>query len=219
MNPLDWRMDYGASMYARLGALVFLCAVGCSKQSNNAASPGPERSRPEVIRENQPSMPEGHSDIAALNVLSRGPRRMSVEQIERSLDKISQLAPGTVKLGDTLTLALGRPDYLRVTDESLEPSPLFMKFMMDLGASVCKSFSESDPSRPVNQRALLRFSDVEENIRYLLLRFTGVEGPKADPYVLRLKAVYQAGSLSAVVQGGWQAVCMALFTSPEFLLY
>jgi hypothetical protein len=206
---------------AGLAALAALAAAaqGCPAKGSSGAPSAADRPHPEVIREARQDMPDGHSDTAALNVLSRGPRRMSVEQIERSIERIAQLPVGTVKLQDTLTLALGRPDYLRVTDESLEPSPLFMKFMMDLGAGVCTNLSDSDPMRPPEQRALTRFADRDENIRYLLLRFTGIEGPEADGYVSRLKAVYEVGSRGARAQGGWEAVCMALFASPEFLLY
>ena len=64
-----------------------------------------------------------------------------------------------------------------------------------------------------------RFTTVDENLRFLLLRFTGIEGSDADPYVARLQTVYQAGSQSSAPLSGYQAVCVSLFTSPEFLLY
>ena len=71
----------------------------------------------------------------------------------------------------------------------------------------------------MNQRFFTRFETVDENLRYLLLRFTGIEGADADAYVTRLKAAYEEGSQSAVSLSGYQTVCVALFTSPEFLLY
>jgi hypothetical protein len=180
----------------------------------------PPKMPAEVSTVAQPNMPDGHPDLSTLNVLSRGPRRLSVDQLERSIEKVANVPVGTVKLPDSLAIALGRPDYLRVTDESLDPSPLFMKFMMDLSGYVCGPIYDGDAMRPQNQRALNRFSDRTQNIRFLLLRYTGLEGSAADPYVPRLMAAYDAGASGALGdKGGWEAVCTSLFTSPEFLLY
>jgi hypothetical protein len=198
-------------------SLTLLSLIACSAESTTLPQ---ERQRPEVVATAKPDMPDGHPDVATLALRSRGPRRMSVEQLERSIERIGELAVGTVVLQDSLALALGRPDYLRVTEESLEPSPLFMKFMMDLAGVACTNLSDADPMRPAEQRVLTRFADKQENLRYLLLRFTGLEGAAAEPYLTRLNAVYDAGSRGARgANGGWEAVCIALFTSPEFLLY
>lgn len=196
--------------------LLAALLLGCTAEPMAPPPPPPA----EVARQVLPPMPEGHPDVAALSVLSRGTRRMSVEQLERSLDSIGQLPPGSVKLPDSLALTLGRPDYLQVTEETLEPSPLFMKFMMDLGGIFCSNVSDGDPARPLEQRVLTRFSNRDENLRYLVLRFTGIEGAAADPYVERLRPVFEQGRSGAKGEAsGWQAVCVALFTSPEFLLY
>ncbi len=166
-----------------------------------------------------PALPPGHPE-PSLGVRSRGPRRMSVEQIERSLDQIGLLPEGTVKIPDDLAVTLGRPDYQKVTEESLEPSPLFMKFMMDLGAIICTNLGTVELERPQDQRVYLRSDDPEENLRRMVLVFTGIEGADADPYVARLWRVYSTAVESARGQlGGYEAVCLALFTSPEFLLY
>jgi hypothetical protein len=166
------------------------------------------------------NMPDGHADLPSLQVLSANTRRLSVDQLERGLDALGNLPKGSVKLPDSLALTLGRPDYLQVTDETLDPSPLFMKFMMDLGQVFCSNIAKYDPQRPVDQRVLTRYDDPDQNLRYMILRFTGIEGDAATPYVGRLRQVYDATSGGAMgSSGGWQAVCLALFTSPEFLLY
>lgn len=202
------------------GALVLLLSAALGCDQGRAPAPPTERLRPEVTKVSLQDMPEGHPDPGALAVLSRGPRRMSVEQLERSIDAIGQLAPGTVKLDQNLAFALGRPDYLRLTEEALDPTPLFMKFMMDLGGYSCKALADADPMRPIEQRALMRFDDPDENLRYLILRFTGIEGEAADELVRRLEPVRSAGARGPRGElGGWEAVCLALFTSPEFLLY
>jgi hypothetical protein len=200
----------------QLLSLAALAAWSCTAQ------PAAQPSLPTLLVDHQPlpPMPDGHPDLGALSVLSRGPRRLSVDQLERSLDAIGQLPKGTVKLPQSLALTLGRPDYLEVTEESLEPTPLFMKFMMDLGGYFCGAVGDADPNRPADQRVLTRFADREPNLRYLLLRFTGIDGSDAAPYVARLGTVFDAARSGAKGEaGGWQAVCLALFTSPEFLLY
>ncbi|MBI4816361.1 MAG: hypothetical protein HY791_08885 [Deltaproteobacteria bacterium] len=195
-----------------------LLALGCVADSADQVT----RAEPKVVpvaETSLPDLPAGHPTVG-LDVRSRGSRRMSVEQIERSLEAIAQLPEGTVKLPDSLALTLGRPDYRRVTEESLEPSALFMKFMVDLGAIVCTNLSDADLNRPESERALFRYSDLDENLRYLLLRFTGIEGLAADEYVPRLRDVHERGRRGARGErGGMEAVCLALFTSPEFLVY
>jgi hypothetical protein len=201
--------------------LLILGLLGSSAcNANSRPQIQPPKPPAEVSKVAQPDMPDGHPDLATLAVLSRGPRRMSVDQLERSIEKIAQLPSGTVQLPDSLAMALGKPDYLRVTDESLDPSPLFMKMMMDLSGYVCGALWDSDPMRPADQRVLTRYSDPEQEIRYLLLRFTGLEGSNADSYVPRLKAAHDTAASGALGEkGGWTSVCMSLFTSPEFLLY
>jgi hypothetical protein len=201
-------------------SLSLISLFGCPAED---APIGPPIERPKnpanVIA--LPSMPVDHPDIASLDVLSRGPRRMSVEQLERSVEVIIGGIPeGQFNLDRTLALTLGEPDYLTVTEESLEPTPLYMKFMMDLGAYVCQAVRDYDPQRPVEERVLTRYADQDQNIRYILLRFTGIDGPAADPYVERLARVYAAGRSGPLGDAsGWEAVCLAVFTSPEFLLY
>jgi hypothetical protein len=196
-----------------VGALAF--TLGCSKPAEPPAPPQPLK----VLVDPTPSMPDGHPALADLAIGSRGPRRMSVDQIERSLDQMADLMPGTVKLPADLAVTLGRPDYKRVTEEQLQPTPLFMKFMLDFSAIFCSNLAAFEPQRPADQKFFTRFPTVDENIRWLTLRFTGIEGTDADGYATRLKAAYDLGSQSAQPFAGYQAVCVSLFTSPEFLLY
>jgi hypothetical protein len=182
--------------------------------------PAPPALRPEVTRIQLPNMPDGHPDLPSLAVLSRGPRRMSVEQLERSIEQIGELPAGSVRFPESLALTLGRPDYGRVTEESLEPSPLFMKFMLDLGGIACKSLADLEPMRPVEQRVFTRYPELDQNLDFMLLRFIGMEGAEAEPYRARLREVHARGARSARgAIAGYEAACIALFTSPEFLLY
>lgn len=167
----------------------------------------------------QTPVPVDHPSMNELAVRSRGPRRLSVDQIERALDQIANLPSGSVRLPEDLAITLGRPDYVRTTEETLEPSPLFMKFMVDLGGIMCTNIGDGDRARPAEDRVFTRYDTPQENLRYMVLRFTGIDGPDADAYVDRLMRVYDAASASARPLGGYEGACIALFTSPEFLLY
>lgn len=199
-------------------AMFLLCNLACGA---DPAPTAPEpRARPPIAFTPVADMPVDHPDLGDLRILSRGPRRLSVDQLERAIEQIGNLEPGTVKIPENLALTLGRPDYVKVTEESLSPSPLFMKFMMDLGGIVCGQLRDAEPLRPVEQRVFLRYESKEQNLAHLLVRFTGIEGDAAQPYVLRLARVYEAGVVGGGTElKGYEAACIALFTSPEFLLY
>ena len=199
-----------------VGLMGLLAAAGCTQKPVEPPPPPPPL---KVLSNPSPSMPDGHPATSDLAISSRGPRRMSVDQLERSLDQMADLQPGTVKLPADLAVTLGRPDYRRLTEEQLQPSPLFMKFMLDLSSFYCNSLADVEPTRPATEKFYTRFNTVEENIRFLVLRFTGIEGTDADPYVARLTAAYTEGSQSTLSLAGYRTVCAALFTSPEFLLY
>jgi hypothetical protein len=199
---------------ATLGASVLLA---CSQKPIDPP-PAPVQ-KPEVLADKLPPMPNGHPDLGALTIASRAPRRLSVDQLERSLDEIGNLPKGSVKLPPDLAITLGRPDYARVTEESLEPTPLYMKFMLDLGAIYCGNLADYEPTRPAADKFYTRNANVDDNLAWLLLRFTGIEGEGAKPYLTRLRAAYDRGAKGARPLGGYEAACLSLFTSPEFLLY
>lgn len=205
-------------------ATIATAAVGC-----NANSTEPPVTQPpvktQVSTEELPNMPTTHPAVDTLDVLSRGPRRMSVEQVERAIEVAGNLPRGSVQIPPNLALTLGEPDYLAVTEVSLETSPLFLKFMVDLGGFLCTDtdtpgLASADMARPVEERVFTRYETLDENLRYVMLRWTGIEGENAAPYVERLTRVYESAAASARGEvAGWEAVCMTVFTSPEFLLY
>lgn len=197
---------------------VSLLAV-CACQKKTEPPPAPPKV-PEVNKISVAQMPAGHPSLPSLTVQSRGPRRLSVDQLEKALDQIGNVPAGTVVLPPDMAFTLGRPDYKRVTQEQLEPSPLFMKFMVDLGGAFCTNIAMAEAGRPTDQKVFTRYGTVDENLSYMLLRFTGIDGDDAAPYLPRLKSAYDTGAQNATLTlGGYQAVCMSLFTSPEFLLY
>ena len=196
--------------------LFLLLGVGCLADIENPPA-GPERTQAEV--EDLSPLPPEHPPIAGLSIQSRGSRRMSVDQLSRSIEAFGNLPAGSIVIPENLALSLGRPDYLQTTEENLDPTPLFMKFMMDLGGIICASLAADEASRPPVDRVFTRFADLEDNLRHAVLMTTGIDGAEATSYVERLTRVYNTARSSGGEARGYEAVCIALFTSPEFLLY
>lgn len=200
-----------------------LLAVSCSTTTPVEPAPidvplPPPEPLP-VLRTPAPPMPQGHPDVTSLSTPSAAPRRLTIDQLERAIDDVANLPRGTVKLPAALAVTLGKPDYGRVTEETLEPSPLFMKFLVDIGVGACLNISEYEPSRPKAERLMTRFDTKEENLAFMVLRFTGLEGAPAAPLIERLQTVHSTASSSRRPRAGYEAVCLALITSPEFLLF
>ena len=142
---------------------------------------------------------------------------------------------------------LGRPDYVSVTTEAAEPSPLYLKFMDDMARDVCAKMAEADAADPSATGAHARFApldtvgtdgEVRDNLRYLKLRFWGEYiDPGDDESVTGLETLYrsvvshveevpvnpapesQNQSPRVPSREGWGAVCVALLSSPAFHLY
>lgn len=207
-----------ASVAACAAMVAGFVLTSCSGEETRPA-PRNESGTP-VDRGPPVDVPVDHPEMDQLDVSSRAPRRMSVEQLERSLEVIGRFPEGDIVIPADLAFTLGRPDYLRVTDESVEPSPLFMKFMVDLGGFFCGAIAQVEEVRPVDDRVFTRFASLDENLASMLVTFTGIDGSDAEPYVTRLRRVFEAGRAGPRGDlSGYEAACLALFTSPEFLLY
>jgi len=128
--------------------------------------------------------------------------------------------------------SLGRPDYVGVTAENPEPSPLYAKFARDMALDVCGKMMKADLARAAGDPATLwRKTKVDgtataatnqENLQYLILRFLGLRVATDDPMLVALETVRAeaaanpkdpAGNAEAQ---GWHAVCVALFQDPAF---
>lgn len=208
-----------------LGAVLALAvgtACGSSDASNGTGEPadmGPNE-RPDGGGGGIDGGTSGGPDGGPEPFATKSARRMSVEQIERSLDVVGGFPPGSVQIPESLALTLGEPDHRSITERSFEPSPLFMKFMVDLGGFVCTEILRADVDRPLEERVLLLEGEQDERLRSIWFRFTGITGSAADPYIERLARVEEDASAASSEPGaGAMAVCLAAITSPEFLLY
>jgi len=72
--------------------------------------------------------------------LDRPLRRMHVDQLQASIERVTggiRWTDGDDDLLEELAGTLGRPDYLEVTHEDLEPGLVFQKFLDDAAIAVC----------------------------------------------------------------------------------
>jgi hypothetical protein len=134
----------------------------------------------------------------------RRARRLSHLQLRRSLEAV--LGTPWVEDGRDLLLelapTLGDPDYHEITTENLDASPLYVKFMEDLAASVCAAAPLSRLA-PTGRR--------DDDVRALKLALHGELVPPGQPGLEPLLALHDAG--------GIRAVCVALLAAPEFFFY
>lgn len=188
-------------------------------------------------------------DVPAAAPVSASTKRLSVEQLRRTLPALlgndASGQPITWQDGkepglDANAAALGEADYIFITADDTSPGPLYVKFMDDAARSVCDQALEADQARSdAAERVLLRhvgFGDtlagkpeaIDDNLRYLRLRFHGVWTPGDDAAIAPLRTLF-GDSVSALAGGGtptqaqviagWRAVCVSLLTAPELHLY
>lgn len=236
-----------AARGACIAVALLAGAAACSSGSDDKAPGGPAVG----VEERGPNTGIDHPPVDPGKIVkSASARRMSVDQLRGSLPKVFGLDvdgnPITWKVGtnDGLTRfddPLGDPDFLDTTEEGLEPSPLYLKFMDDAARDVCQRVLTADAARDAKvDRVLLRHVEttdtaatakeaVAENLRYLKLRFHGVYVAKDDADALTpLQTLFADATAAAAAAEppaeepaieGWRAVCVGLVLSPEFHVY
>jgi len=179
----------------------------------------------------------------ALPPLSRGIRRMRIDTLQASMTRVAgkDLAGKPIQwrygskdgfADDAFGKILGRPDYQTVTDESGVSNALYLKLVGDAARDICTQMVKADVQRAADARALFpkaavdgtaTDAQVNENLRYLVLRFFGMRIAEDDPMVASVRQVFDAAKATTPEGGevtpsaeGWRAVCVALFESPMF---
>jgi hypothetical protein len=230
----------------RAAATVFAFALcGCEGKSRSTMSlnQAPETQLPS----NHPQSTVEQTPPEVATTSGRAPRRVSIEQLRASFPVVFGNDLGgapitwTNEYGENGFSAyagtLGEPDYADTTDENLDPSPLYVKFMDDAARNACGKALEADYGRtdPAS-RVIIRHAGlndlvttsaqakaaIEKNLRYLRLRFHGIKvAATEDQPIATLRDLFtqsaQANAGSA--KEGWRAVCVALTVAPEFHLY
>lgn len=180
--------------------------------------------------------PEPEPEAPALD---RAAGRMTIEQLARSIPIITDglrwtedFGQGPTDMLEVLAPTLGAPDYLRITEENLEPTLIIAKFLQDASQRICLRWVERDRALPVADRSLVGHEDwastddalVRENLRRLQLRFYARHiADAADAGLDPLHQLFGDAASTApadrAARDGWLAVCIAMMTDPEFVLY
>lgn len=220
---------------ARYAALVVALAAACSK-GNEAPGYHVEPRDPQELTGDGPH--------------SHGLRKLTVDELQAAVsvaagkDALGQPIDWRVDVnGNGMPLdafsdeafgkILGRPDYVAVTEESGEPTMLYVKLVGDMARSVCGRIVLSDVQRTAGQ-TLWRYAphtseptqgQLDANLEYLVLRFLGVRARAGEPLLESFRAVYHAsaaafqGGTSTPQVEGWRGVCIALFEDPLFHIH
>ena len=168
--------------------------------------------------------------------------RMTIAQLARSIPVITggiewveDFGEGPVDMLKLLYPTLGGPDFMLVTQENLEPSLIVTKFVQDAAYRICSMWVARDRAAAAADRTLvvhevwpsMEESDVIRSLSALQLRFFArkidMENPDDAAAIQALADVFYSAADAApefqAADDGWTAVCLALMTSPEMILY
>jgi hypothetical protein len=210
-----------------------LMVAACSSSKTTTTQPPPTTTTP----------PDDHPALTP--VVSKRTGRLNLLQLRRSFPIVlgndaagraitwNSGTASSPKVGfDAYASTLGEADFVNRTEDDLDASPVYVKFMDDAARSACSQAiaadkAQSDPA----QRTLMRFvseSDTPQtnsegfrkNLTYLKLRFHGIKVTEGAP-LEALEKLFVDASAKSKTPGvdGWRAVCVALLTAPEFHLY
>lgn len=211
-------MTTHAHIVCLAAAIVLALPSGCGDPTVPKGGPATDKVAQAAT---EPSSP------AAATCTAR-PRRLSVAQVEKS---IAALFGGIVwrpsptsktNYFKTYASTLGKADYITITEESYEPSMLFMKYMDDMAGYVCRQAVARDATEPDwASRLVVPFpDDVDLNLRFLRLKFHSVYVDESDPKAIAPYRKLYEDVLAATsdMKKAWEAVCVAMVTAPEFLI-
>ncbi len=212
------------------GSLLALMAFGCEAPPAGEAGPGKDTVE---AAPTGPGLPIDHPPVEEPPTSSKM-RRLSLAQLRNAISTvlgkdvngkpITWMVTTTTSGFTRYAATLGEADYVNITEDDLEPSALYLKFVGDAARDVCTRALDADAKRTsAADRVLLRHVEpgdtvalepaaVDQNLRYLKLRFHGIKlHPSDEAGIAPLRKLFEAA--------GWHAVCVALLTDPEFHLY
>jgi hypothetical protein len=155
---------------------------------------------------------------------------MNLDQLESAFMEVSggltwtePRNGGEVSLFQELSATLGKPDFIQITTEVLEPTALFQKFLDDAARQVCQKMVLRDTERPSDALLVTRASDsaaVDAHLRHLILRFHSRVLAADSRDLAQWRWLFD--SLTRMTDGpaqSWHGICVALFTHPDFYTY
>ena len=183
---------------------------------------------PVAIGQLVPNPPEANEGI-------RNRRRMDLDQLEAAIDTVADGiywgATTNDRMFEELAQTLGKPDYLDSTDEDLEPSMLFQKFLGDAARDVCQQLTDRDLVTAAEERVLIVHvapedtmesnpEGVEANLRYLLIRYHSTQVEEGSPLLSPWSWLFESSvHVTDDPVAAWRTVCVGLITHPDFYSY
>jgi hypothetical protein len=184
----------------------------------------------EVVPETTPSVEEtvvgeGEEGTPEEAKPTRQLKRMSVAQVRDSMERISGGVPWgseTTSKWDEYSGTLGVADYQLRVESDRSPSTMYQKFLDDAAVETCLGWIQAENSSfftMADPQSTTRV-EVQENI--IDLRWQ-IQGKRHDPSA-RIIADYEAlffkvHQRTDSTVSSWQAVCVAMFTHPDFFMY
>lgn len=159
---------------------------------------------------------------------ARARKRMNVDQLNAAVRAVSggigwtEVRGGVeIDLFEDLSATLGKPDYAQVTRENLQPTALFQKLFDDAARSVCATWIARDLGAPVEPRLVPPDdADVDAHLRDLVRRFHQRAVPVGGADEARWRWLLDSVTfVTGEPVAGWNAVCVGLFTHPDFYSY
>jgi hypothetical protein len=229
---LRWLTDVGAApILARFARslphiLALLLVAGCTKTA--ASGTVPDQFTPDMPTDHGMGTiaPSGMPTFAGHTAL-----RMTVDQLRRSIPALFGGITWKVTRGgqqvvgfDALSRTLGEADYLAVTSDNRDASPIFEKFMDDMAGNVCDQAMAFDHTVSAGDQRLIIQSDtdIDQNLRFMRLKFHGLYvAPGSTEGISDLRGLYDqcAQDANGNADAGWGCVCVAVLTAPEFMAY
>ena len=125
-------------------------------------------------------------------------------------------------LFQSLSATLGKPDYAQSTDEDLEPSILFQKFLDDAASATCSGWLRAEGSHffSIDDPESIAREDVRTNILGLRWKIQGKSKATEDVVVGDYEQLFFTVHMRTdSTESAWQTVCVAMFTHPDFFMY
>ena len=169
---------------------------------------------------------------------ARSRRRLDLDQLDATIRRVTGGLGWTEMRGNTevnllqeLSGTLGKPDFLTLTQEDLEPSAMFQKFLGDASRSVCTRLLAREATAAPRDRVFLVNVDptdtwatsqarIQQNVRTLLLRFHGRALGTSAPELASWYWLYESAEhVTRSPTEAWRTICVGLLTHPDFYSY
>jgi hypothetical protein len=120
---------------------------------------------------------------------------------------------------ESLSLTLGKPDYVEITTENLESNVVFMKFLEDAAGSVCLQMVDRDLEAGTHL-LIAPNGEIDSQILHLLEKFHSRSVLTDAQDVKQWRWLYDSAlTISGETSAAWHTVCVALIRHPDFFTY